>query len=283
MRAICKPKKGIPDLNHLRARQCSAASAGGRRRLVIWKLLVLTAGSLVALASCRRHEPSATIRVVAEANPIVSGSSTTITATVKQGNQPAYSTTVTFSASGCGTVSPGSATTPSASSSAWNSDASVSFTGNSPTATCVGTITATADGTTDSCRVTVTPQPVTQPVDGTATAVVAITPEVKAVPTGAEWTYLVSAPTGYYINSIGIELETQADISADKFADEKPDPPFRITRALFTEQPVVNFDTVTVGSPSTKVGVATFDVAVHDPSSRGEVMHVLFKGLPGPK
>jgi hypothetical protein len=240
---------------------------------------------MLALASCQRHAPAVTIRVVAEANPIVSGSSTTITATVKRGNQPAYSTTVNFSASGCGTVSPGSATTPSDSSSAWNSDASVSFTGKSPTATCVGTITATAAGVSDSCRVTVTPQPVTQPVAGagTATPVVAITPEVTAVPTGSEWTYVVSAPTGYYINSIDIELEAQADISALSFKDEKPDPPFRVTRALFTEQPVVNVDKVTVRSPSTKVGVATFDVAVHDPSSRGQVLRVLFKGLPGPK
>jgi hypothetical protein len=256
------------------------------------KALVLTV-MLLALASCR-HSPSVTIRVVAEANPIVSGSSTTITASVKRGDRLAYSTTVNFSASGCGTVSPGSATTPSDSSSAWNSDASVSFTGNSPTSTCIGTITATAEGARDSCRVTVTPQPVTQPVAGAGRAnpVVAITPEMKAVPSGGfEWTYLVSAPAGYYINSINIGLEAQADISAGKFTDEKPDPPFRTTRALFTygearpaqEERVVSFDTVTVETPSAKVGVATFDVAVHNPSSRGQVLHVLFKGLPGPK
>jgi len=116
-----------------------------------------------------------------------------------------------------------------------------------------------------------------------ATPVVAITPEVKAIPAGSEWTYLVSAPVGYYINSIGIELETQADLSVGMPANEEPEPPFGVTRALFTEQTLMNSDTVTVKSPSAKVGLATIDVVVHDPSSRGQVLHVLFKGLPGPK
>jgi hypothetical protein len=249
------------------------------------KLLILTAVSLLVLASCQRHEASVTVRVVADANPIVSGSSTTITATVKRDNQPSYATTVSFSASGCGTVSPGSATTPNDSSSAWTADASVSFIGDSPTSTCVGTITAMANGISDSCRVTVTPQPVKQTVatGGAVAPAVAITPDVTVASDGFTATYVVSAPTGYYINSIGVELEAQADITAGKFADEKPEPPFRVTRALFTEMPVVNSDRITVKSPSTNVGVATFDVAIHDPSSPSRVMHALFKGLPGPK
>jgi len=234
-----------------------------------------------------------TITVTADANPIASGTSTKITATVKRGNQPAYSTTVNFSASGCGTVSPGSATTPSASSSAWNSDASVSFTGNSLTSTCIGTITATADGVSDSCRVTVTPRPVTQPVvqGGTASPVVTITPEKTAVPTGSEWTYKVDAPAGYYVSSIDIELEARADIRASNFVDQRPDPPVSVTHALFTVwapeggrgEPVVKSDTVTVETPPAELGVATIDVAVHNPSRRGQILHVLFKGLPGPK
>ncbi|MGO9274198.1 MAG: hypothetical protein ACLQOO_28835 [Terriglobia bacterium] len=277
-----------------------------------WKLLVLTAVSLLTLASCRRQPPAVTVRVTAAANPIVSGKPTTITATVKRGNEPAYSTTVNFSASGCGTVSPSSATTPS-DSSAGNSDASVkdndlipwgahiSFTGNSLLSTCLGTITATADGVSEFCKVTVTPRPVTQPVvqGGTASPVVTITPAMTAVATGSEWTYKVDAPAGYYISSIDIELEAQADIRASNFVGEKPDPPVSVTHALFAvwrplapeggREPVlvnsdtVSSDTVTVQTTSAKVGVATIDVVVHNPSRRGQILHVLFKGLPGPK
>jgi hypothetical protein len=226
------------------------------------------------------------VKVVSSAGTLVSGGSATITASVTIDGQPYPDATVTFTASACGTLSPGSATTPNLNAilNGTSPDVTTTFSGDSPTSTCTATITATVKGVTNTCSVTVTPVPVTVVVTGATVGVpptVTIVPDVMSIkPYSAK--YAITPSSGDTIFSINVDVSNPSAFAHSSAGTIRP-AASGVTTVTISEGSNTLTDTVTIKSDSATLGTSVFDVLVNDTSSPGHVLHAKFPALPGPK